>query len=254
MAEVSAGNGPGRPERVGALVVGSGFGGSVAAYRLAEAGLSVVVLERGRAYPPGSFPRTPAELGRALWDPSEGLYGLFDVWRFGGCDSLVSSGLGGGSLIYANVLLRKEPRWFVRREELPGGGHECWPLTRADLDPHYDAVESVLRPVPYPVDTEPYARTPKTRALREAAGRAGLPWSPAPLAVSFAPAPARRPPPVCRWRTSRTAVSTACRAAPAGSPVSATWAATTARRTPSTTPICPPRATTAPTCGPGTRP
>ncbi|MEU7226400.1 GMC oxidoreductase [Streptomyces chrestomyceticus] len=195
MAEASPGSGSGRPERVGALVVGSGFGGSVAAYRLAEAGRSVVVLERGRAYPPGSFPRTPAELGRALWDPSEGLYGLFDVWRFGGCDSLVSSGLGGGSLIYANVLLRKEPHWFVRREELPGGGHECWPLTRADLDPHYDAVESVLRPVPYPVDTEPYARTPKTRALREAAGRAGLPWSPAPLAVSFAPHPGAPPGP-----------------------------------------------------------
>ncbi|MFH8409220.1 GMC oxidoreductase [Streptomyces sp. NPDC018019] len=195
MAETPVGHGTGRPERVDALVIGSGFGGSVTAFRLAEAGLSVVVLERGRAYAPGSFPRTPAELGRALWDPSEGLYGLFDVWRFRGCDSLVSSGLGGGSLIYANVLLRKDPRWFVQREELPGGGHESWPLTRADLDPHYAAVEAVLRPVPYPAETGPYARTPKTRALRKAAEQAGLPWSPAPLAVSFAPHPGAPPGP-----------------------------------------------------------
>ncbi|MFH9419194.1 GMC oxidoreductase [Streptomyces sp. NPDC017529] len=195
VGKASVTNGTGPPERVDALVVGSGFGGSVAACRLAEAGLSVVVMERGRAYPPGSFPRTPAELGRALWDPGEGLYGLFDVWRFRGCDSLVSSGLGGGSLIYANVLLRKEAHWFVQREELPGGGHESWPLTRADLDPHYDAVEAVLRPVPYPVDAEPYAGTPKTRALRDAAERAGLPWSPAPLAVSFSPGPGAPPGP-----------------------------------------------------------
>ena len=47
-------------ETVDAVVVGTGFGGSVAAYRLADAGRSVVVLERGRAYPPGSFPRTPS--------------------------------------------------------------------------------------------------------------------------------------------------------------------------------------------------
>src|SRR2546430_9997321 len=82
-------------EHADAVVVGSGFGGAVAAYRLAVAGLSVVVLERGRTYPPGSFARGPAEMSRAFWDPAEGLYGLFDGWGVRGVDSVVSSRLGG---------------------------------------------------------------------------------------------------------------------------------------------------------------
>ncbi|MCW2863315.1 MAG: glucose-methanol-choline oxidoreductase [Actinoallomurus sp.] len=174
-------------EHVDAVVVGSGFGGSVAAYRLAEAGKSVVVLERGRDYPPGSFARTPAEMSRAFWDPAEQLYGLFDVWSFRGFDSVVSSGLGGGSLIYANVLLRKDEHWFVNEEALPGGGYESWPVTRADLDPHYDAVESMLGATPYPLDHPAFASTPKTHAMQDAAAELGLDWQLPPLAVSFAP-------------------------------------------------------------------
>src|SRR3569833_985355 len=175
-------------EHVDAVVVGSGFGGSVAAYRLAEAGKSVVVLERGRDYPPGSFARTPAEMSRAFRDPAERLYGLFDVRSFRGFDSVVSSGLGGGSLIYANVLLRKDERWFVN-EELPGGGYESWPVSRADLDPHYDAGEAMLGAAPYPLDHPAFASTPKTRAMQDAAAELGLDWQLPPLAVSFAPEP-----------------------------------------------------------------
>jgi cholesterol oxidase len=75
---------PGGTEHVHAVVVGSGFGGSVAAYRFAEAGRSVVLLERGKAYPPGGFARTPTQMSWNFWDPSAGLHGLFDVWTFGG--------------------------------------------------------------------------------------------------------------------------------------------------------------------------
>ena len=176
------------------VVVGSGFGGSVMAYRLAEAGLGVCLLERGKAYPPGSFPRSPHQVRDSFWDPSEGLHGLFDFWSFHRIHALVASGLGGGSLIYANVLMRKDERWFVK-EDLQNGGFEHWPVTRADLDPHYDAVEGMLRPQKYPFDREPYSGTSKTRAFREAARKVGMePFSPD-LAVTFAPAEGEAPVP-----------------------------------------------------------
>lgn len=172
-------------EHFDAVVVGSGFGGSVVTYRLAEAGRNVCLLERGRPYPPGSFPRSPREMARNLWDPGAGLYGMFDVWSFRGLEALVSSGLGGGSLIYANVLIRKDEAWFVD-EQLPDGSYERWPVSRADLDPHYDRVEQMLEAQTYPFDRAPYRDTPKTRAMQEAATRLGLDWRLPKLAVSFA--------------------------------------------------------------------
>jgi cholesterol oxidase len=167
------------------VVVGSGFGGSVVACRLAEAGESVCVLERGQAWAPGDFVRSPRDLGRkGFWDPSAGKYGMFNVWSFPGFGALVSSGLGGGSLIYANVLLRKPPDTFVREE--------AWPLDREDLEPHYDRVEPVLSGGPYPIEHEPYDRTAKTHAMEAAAeelrarpGREGTEFLRPPLAIAF---------------------------------------------------------------------
>ncbi len=163
-----------------AVVVGSGFGGSVAAYRMAEAGRSTIVLERGQPYPPGSFARNPYEMSRAFWEPKDNLFGLFDVRSFRKLEAIVSSGLGGGSLIYANVLLRKDENWFVHDSPLPGGGYENWPIGREDLDRHYDVVEKMLTPQP-----SPYPDLPKSKALREAAQKLGLETFHPPLAVTF---------------------------------------------------------------------
>jgi cholesterol oxidase len=167
-----------------AVIVGSGFGGSVTAYRLAEAGLDVCVLERGKAYPPGEFPRAPQRMQRNFWDPSEGLHGMYNIWSFNELGAVVCSGLGGGSLIYANVLIRKDEKWFVK-EDLRNGGHEYWPVNRADLDPHYDRVEKMLGAQRYPREKEPYNEVPKVKEFRKAAERLRLDLQSPKLAVTF---------------------------------------------------------------------
>jgi cholesterol oxidase len=168
------------------IVIGSGFGGGVAAATLAENKKDVLVLERGRLYPPGGFPRTPLQMSTNFWDPSHGLYGLFDLWSFRSFEAVVASGVGGGSLIYANVLRRKEDDSY---------GHG-WPgaITAADLEKHYARVENDLGATLYPYlagddgrpQQFPYVRnTPKASRFRDAARRAELRWEPANLAIRF---------------------------------------------------------------------
>jgi cholesterol oxidase len=180
-----------------AVIVGSGFGGSVMAYRLAQAGLKVCLLERGKPYPPHSFPRSPHDLGKNFWDPSAGLFGMFNLWSFKGSGALISSGLGGGSLIYANIHLRKDPKWF--KQDRPDGGYDPWPVCYEHLEPHYDAVEKMLNVQKYPFKHRPYNETPKTIAFREAAEKLNLAdgsthqWMPLNLAVSFRTRPVSNP-------------------------------------------------------------
>ena len=65
---------------------------------------------------------------------------MYHYWSFRGIDALVSAGLGGGSLIYANVFIRKDESWFVQ-EDLATAATSTGRSSRADLDPHYDRVE-----------------------------------------------------------------------------------------------------------------
>lgn len=169
------------------VVVGSGFGGAVTAHRLAGNGRRVLVLERGQPYPPGSFARTPPQMRRAFWDPEQQLHGLFELWRFSDLDMVVASGLGGGSLIYANVMIPKKEETFVR-EDLAAGGREHWPIGWHDLEPHYAHVREMQAPQRFPSDVEPYASTGKTLAIEEAAAALRLDAERPELAVLFAPA------------------------------------------------------------------
>jgi cholesterol oxidase len=179
-------------ESFDAIIVGSGFGGSVCAAQLAAAGLAVVVLERGAPYPPGAFARTPREMRTNFWDPDAGLHGLFEIWSFAQVNAIVSAGLGGGSLIYANVLLEKPPETFADRV-LPDGTLTSWPVDHPALEPHYAAVLDVLRPERLPA-TEPYASIPKATEFARAARAAGLDVDHPPLAIRFADAAGRTEP------------------------------------------------------------
>src|SRR5438067_7632403 len=103
------------------LVVGSGFGGSVAALRLAEKGYRVAVLEAGRRYGrPEDFARTNWDLRRSLWIPKLFCHGILRLTLLS--DVLVGSGagVGGGSLVYANTLPVPRPEVFRRPEWPPG--------------------------------------------------------------------------------------------------------------------------------------
>ncbi len=175
-------------EHFDAVIIGSGFGGAVMTYRLAEAGMRVCLLERGRAYPPNSFPRTPDKLAKNFWDPSEGLYGMFNVWSFKGSGALVSSGLGGGSLIYANVLKRKDEKWF--KDEQPDGSYKPWVVQYAQLERHYAEIEKMMNAQKYPLAHKPFNETKKTLAMQECAEKISeadlrCEWIPLNLAVTF---------------------------------------------------------------------
>lgn len=145
-----------------AVVVGSGFGGAVAACRLAQAGLNVAILERGRRYPRGSFPRNWQNLSDGwLWEHEQG---LFDVKPINEMVIIQGAGYGGGSLIYANVQIR------VPADALDHG----WPTgySRAALDPYYDLVAYMLDITPIGAH-QPLGLPPKTMRMREAADRLG---------------------------------------------------------------------------------
>jgi cholesterol oxidase len=142
-----------------AIVVGTGFGGSVAACRLAQAGLKIGVLERGRRYDTNPFPRDWNDPAKGwLWPIGQG---LFDLRPFQEMTVVQSAGLGGGSLIYANVHLRALDAVFEKG--WPSGYH------RAALDPYYDLVAYMLDI--NPIQKSPRGLPDKTQLMRNVADK-----------------------------------------------------------------------------------
>jgi cholesterol oxidase len=130
------------------LVIGSGFGGSVAALRLTEKGYSVGVLEAGRRWADEDFATTSWDLKRFLWAPRLGMKGVQRIHALPDVVVLAGAGVGGGSLNYANTLYEPQSRAFY---DDPQWAHITdW---RAELAPYYDQAKRMLGVVPNPTTT-----------------------------------------------------------------------------------------------------
>jgi len=120
------------------VIIGSGFGGSVSALRLAEKGYSVLILERGKRFEDRDFPKTNWNIWKSLWLPIMRCFGTWEMTFMNGVIALHGSGVGGGSLMYANVLVEPDARLF----EASSWHHLAdW---RQVLRPHYQTAKKML--------------------------------------------------------------------------------------------------------------
>ncbi|MFZ3391769.1 GMC family oxidoreductase [Rhodococcus sp. 7Tela_A2] len=143
------------------LVIGSGFGGSVAALRLTEKGYKVGVLEAGRRFSDEDLPKTSWRLRKYLWAPALGCYGVQRMHLLPDVLVMAGAGVGGGSLNYANTLY-KPPTPFFRD---PQWGHiDDW---EAELSPYYDQAARMLGVRPNPTTS------PADKVMREVAEEMG---------------------------------------------------------------------------------
>jgi cholesterol oxidase len=157
------------------LVVGSGFGGSVAALRLTEKGYRVGVLEAGARFGDDDFAATSFDARRFLFRPELGCYGIQRIDALKDCLILSGAGVGGGSLVYANTLYEPlapfydDPSWRDLTD---------W---RAELAPYFDQAKRMLGVVEYP------RTTPSDEVMRQVADDLGVgeTFHPTPVGVFF---------------------------------------------------------------------
>ena len=161
------------------IVIGSGFGGSVAALRLVEKGYQVTVLEAGRRFADDELPRTSWDLRRYLWAPRLGCFGIQRIHRLPQVVILAGAGVGGGSLNYANTLyvppapFFTDPQWRDITD---------W---QRELAPHYHLASRMLGVV-----TNPCEGTAE-QVMRDAAADLGVlqTFRKTPVGVLFNDAP-----------------------------------------------------------------
>jgi cholesterol oxidase len=129
------------------VVIGSGFGGSVAALRLSEKGYRVAVLEAGRRFRPRDYARSSWNLRRFLWFPRLGLRGIQRIDLLPDVMVLSGAGVGGGSLVYANTLIEPNDEFF---DDPQWRGITDW---KSELVPYYDQARRMLGARQAPADT-----------------------------------------------------------------------------------------------------
>lgn len=136
--------------KVDFLIIGSGFGGSISAMRLAQKGYSVQVLEMGKEWRNQDFPKSNWNIFRYLWAPVIRCFGIQKITWLKKVMVLHGAGVGGGSLVWANTLMRPKDEIFKS---------ELWPKSidwPKDLAPHFDRVKNILggRPIPQMQEAE----------------------------------------------------------------------------------------------------
>jgi len=125
------------------IVIGSGFGGAVAALRLAQKGYRVAVPEKGKRYRTEDFPKTNWNVWKSIWMPRLGLYGIQALTLLRHVMVLHGTGVGGGSLVYANQLIIPQDEIFEKEE----WGAGDW---KARLTPFYAEAQRMLGVAPSP--------------------------------------------------------------------------------------------------------
>ena len=164
-----------------AIIIGSGFGGSITACRLAQAGMKVLVLERGRHWEPKAAPGITAYprdiLDPWIWDQRhpENCSGWVDLRMFKGMSVVAGAGVGGGSLIYANVSIVPPADVF----KAP------WPkeIIFSELQPYFNQVAEFLD-VDYLPDNQ---INPRVTLLHQGAAKIGAEdrYGLLPVAINF---------------------------------------------------------------------
>jgi cholesterol oxidase len=173
------------PERASAdydvVVVGSGFGGSVAALRLTEKGYRVLVLEAGRRFADHEFARTSWDVRRFLWAPRLGCFGIQRIHPLRHVTVLAGAGVGGGSLVYANTLYEPHDQFFADPQ---WRDITDW---KSELAPYYALARRMLGVVTNPT------MTPADHAMRQVAEEMGVghTFSLTPVGVFFGDGPGR---------------------------------------------------------------
>ncbi len=168
------------------IVIGSGYGGGIAASRLSRAGKRVCLLERGKEFMPGEFPnnleKATEQMQLDLPEKKIGSKtGLFNIHIGEDVNVLVGCGLGGTSLINANVAIKLDPRVWQ---------NDRWPKALlADLNTGvaqgYDRAEEMLKPAPYPEGRADYPPLKKLLAHEKSARAIGQPFARTAINVNF---------------------------------------------------------------------